>query len=171
MWICTATQRDTLAFQTKTNNTMNGKLILATIVGTVVAFLLGWLIWGMLLADWSNAQMHNPDGSQIYHGLVRGDEDFMGRMWAVALANLLQAFMLAWIFQKWANINTAVQGFIWGTVLFFLMAGSSALLNWSMLNLMTAQAHVIDTLVTAVYGGLVGAVIALTLGTGKKAAA
>ena len=145
---------------------MNTKLIVATLVGTVVAFLLGWLVWGYLLMSYFSSHMVDYSGS----GLIRVEADMMSRLWAIALANLVWSFLLAWIFQKWANITSAMQGFIWAAVIFFLITTGTSLLQWSQMNLMDWQTYAVYTLVSAAFWGVVGAVIAWMLGMGKKAA-
>ena len=145
---------------------MNTKLIVATLVGTVVAFLLGWLVWGYLLMSYFSSHMVDYSCS----GLIRVEADMMSRLWAIALANLVWSFLLAWIFQKWANITSAMQGFIWAAVIFFLITTGTSLLQWSQMNLMDWQTYAVYTLVSAAFWGVVGAVIAWMLGMGKKAA-
>ena len=41
---------------------MNTKVLLAAIVGGVVAFLLGWLLFGILLADFMDKNMIHYEG-------------------------------------------------------------------------------------------------------------
>ena len=74
---------------------MNTKLILATLAGGILYFLLGWLIYGVLLMDFSMAN------TTQYAGLMKDMPDLL----VLFLGNLSFALLMAWIFQKWANIS------------------------------------------------------------------
>ena len=130
--------------------------ILATLVGFVVLFLLGWLLYGMLLMDFyqSNA------GSAT--GVMRAEEDMV--WWALIAGNLLQAYFLVYVFGNWANITTfgggAKAGFILG-----LIVGFAINLNmYATSNLMNMTAALVDPFVSAVMMSITGGVIGVMLG-------
>ena len=81
---------------------MNTKLLLAALIGAIVAFFLGWLVWGILLMDYYNAY------TTQYEGLMRNPPV----LWALFLSQLAWTFMFAYIFDKWANITTFKSGFM-----------------------------------------------------------
>jgi len=65
------------------------KLILSTIVVGIVLFLLGWLIYGILLVDYYK---------QYYGQISRVEADM--KIWAYAVAYFAQAFFLYLIYSK-----------------------------------------------------------------------
>jgi len=65
------------------------KLIISTVVVGIVLFLLGWVIYGMLFADFFKE----------YFGHMQRSETDM-KIWAFALANFGQAFMMYLIYSK-----------------------------------------------------------------------
>jgi hypothetical protein len=68
------------------------KLIISTIVGFVVLFLLGWLFYGMLFINYFAIE---------YENIVRPMESF--RMWALVVANILHALLISIIYSKYFN--------------------------------------------------------------------
>ena len=75
---------------------MNTKLLVAVLAGGVTAFLLGWLLFGMLLMGYYESHMIP------YEGLMKGEADMnLGLMFG---SNLLFATAIAWISQR-AGVN------------------------------------------------------------------
>jgi hypothetical protein len=74
------------------------KRMLATLAGFVVFFLLGWLLYDTLLMDFFNTNQGSASG------VMRTDNEMI--WWALAVGNLLQAYLLVYIFGNWANITT-----------------------------------------------------------------
>lgn len=141
---------------------MNTKVLLAALAGGVAYFLLGWLLYGILLDPYFRS-MTTPEGLAVQ----RAPEEMV--MWAIALSNLVYALMLAIIFNRWASISTFQGGAIAGGIIGFLMALSVDLSMYSMLNLWTGMAGlIVDPLVSGVMGALVGGIIGWVLGYGKK---
>ena len=65
--------------------TMDKKIITAAIVGAIVSFLLGWLIYGFLLMDYYTAY------SVKYEGLMKDPPEF----WAYFANGLCWSYLLA----------------------------------------------------------------------------
>ena len=78
------------------------KRIMATLAGFVVFFLLGWLLYGMLLMDF----FMNNAGSAT--GVMRADTEMV--WWALILGNVFQAYLLVYILGKWANVTSFSAG-------------------------------------------------------------
>ena len=97
--------------------------LLATLVGFVVFFLLGWLVYGMLLMDF----YANNAGSAT--GVMRAEDEMI--WWALILGNLFQTYLLVYIFGNWANITTFSDGDVMESVNGTLNFGSSKLGNAS----------------------------------------
>ena len=137
---------------------MNTKLLLATLAGGILFFLLGWVVFGMLLMNFYEAN------TTVYEGLNKEMPDLL----LLFLGNLSMAFLLSWIFQKWANINTMVDGLSGGLLFGFLYALSIDLMFYSMMNLFTPILLFVDVIVNTLMLGVIGACIGLILGMGKK---
>lgn len=139
---------------------MNMKVILAALVGAIVYFLLGWLVWGILLMDFMQAN------TTQYPGLMK-EAPMLGLYF---VSNLAISFMLAYVFYNWAGFRTAVKG-SWGG----LLIGSCIVLSYDLMffggmNIYSSKAMVVDIIAGAVVLAIVGAVIGWVLGLGKKKA-
>lgn len=137
---------------------MNTRLILATLAGGVIFFLLGWLVFGILLMDFYQANITE------YPGLWKE----MPNLVLIALANLVFAFLLAFIFQRWAGITTFGRGFLSGLLVTVLIMLVFDIWMFAGMNLFKPVVLVVDVLVNTLMGGIVGGVIGWILGTGRK---
>src|ERR1700690_2828412 len=108
----------------------SNKFLLAGIAGSAVLFLLGYLIYGMLLADF----MKNHSGTAS--GVMKDSKDFM--IWLIAVANILYGFMLTYIFGK-TGTSSAGSGFSLGAIIGLLTAASTDLINYATSNLNTGS--------------------------------
>lgn len=142
---------------------MNTRMIIAALLGTVISFLLGWVVFGMLLDPYYQANVVH------YHGLMRTGDDM--RLYGIFLSQLCANGLLAYIFSRWANITSFVPGFSAGLIIGFLMYASFDLAMWSSMNIFPAKFFAVDVIVNAVFAGVMGGVIGVILGWGKKAAA
>jgi len=133
------------------------KLILAAIAGSVIQFMLGWLIYGLLLANFMNSQTTH------YDGLIK-DMNTGSFMIIVYLAGLAMSFLLAFIFQRWAKFESLLKGLTGGMILGFFIALSYDLNSFSMMNLISVNAMIVDVIAYTVIIGIVGAIIAWVLG-------
>lgn len=127
---------------------MNAKsLIISSLVGGIVYFLLGWVFYGILFSD-------------IYPS---SDND---NLLFVFLGCLVYAIFLAFVFLKWANISTFSNGAQAGALLAFL---TSLSMNFFMFSnkIMDAKNFLLDIGIMLVCGVIVGGVIALVIGKTK----
>ncbi len=136
----------------KSNNILIGGLI-----GGVTSFLLGWIIYGVLLKD----AMTSP-----VSGLMKPETDMV--WWAMIGSCLAQGFLLSYIFGRWANITTAVGGASAGATLGILMALYYDLGFYAMSNMFTMQTMLMDIVMSGVMMGAVGAVVGWWLGRSKE---
>lgn len=135
------------------------KLIISTIVGFLVLFLLGWLFYGILFAKYFGV---------AYGEIARPMESF--RMWAIIVANLLQALLISLIYSKFFNKggSPAGQGFTCGIWLgfyssipyIFYMYASMQISNW--------QAIIVDAVIIGFMTLLATIGIALVYGQKKE---
>jgi len=152
-------------FSPKTKNVMNTKVLLAALAGGVAMFLLGWLVWGMILDPWYRTIM-TPEATAA----TRNPEEMV--MWALALSNLVYGLLLALIFNRWANISTFKTGAIAGAVISFLVALSFDFSLFAFMKMWTnSTILLVDPLANAAVGAVVGGVVGWVLGYGQRQAA
>lgn len=139
------------------------KILLSALAGGVVNFLLGWLVYGILLSDFSNSY---PElAPETVTAIVR---DPMV-MWAIALSCFVYALLLAVIYGRWANITTFVGGATAGAVIGFLIALSVDLSMYSMMKTINLTGALVDPFISAVLVAVTGGVVGWVLGYGKTA--
>lgn len=129
------------------------KLFIGGIVGGILFFFLGWLIYGILLMDFMKA---NP-------GLVSGFDRAQPDMMYLAVGNLFSGFLMAYIFTK-AGVNTLVNGFITGAIIGLLMAASYDCMSYGLTTLMSKKMILADVLAATALTGIAGAIVGLIMG-------
>ena len=141
---------------------MNSKTIIAAVVGAIASFLLGWVVWGMLLMDYFKSN------TVQYEGMMLGENEM--KLWAIFISNLASSWLFAWLFSR-MNIKTLAGGFQTGAIINFIWALSIDMMFYSMMNwYANSTIIVVDVIVNAIFGGIIGAIIALVLGKGEKVA-
>ena len=140
----------------------SNKFLVGGIIGGVANFLLGWLVWGMLLMSFMKEHT-----TELGKAVMRADDQMI--WWALIVANLLFGFFLSYVLSK-AGTKSAGAGASTGAVIGLLMSASINCFNYAFMDMsdMTAMATDVaaSTVVTAVVGGIVG----WYLGMGNKAA-
>jgi hypothetical protein len=134
------------------------KILRGTIFGGIVFFLLGWLVYGILLMDFMSANSNNcasrPDDEMIW--------------WAMIVSNLLLAMFLS-VVLKWSGAKGVIDGMKIGAVIGFLTGLSTDLSFYSMTTMINNLTTVfVDVIVYSILLGVVGIVIVLTWGKEKK---
>ena len=136
---------------------MKIRVLAATVAGGLVIFVLGYLIYGILLISYLKENMIQ------YAGLNKEPlPDFV----PLVLSNLVVAFLLAFIFEYWAKVRTFVGGFKGGAVIMLLIALSKDLSFLGYMNLFRGFTPVIvdvlgETVRVAIAGGVIGQVLGL----------
>jgi hypothetical protein len=130
------------------------KILRGTIFGGIAFFFLGWLIWGILLANVManlvDSTLNRPDDGMIW--------------WALILSNLVFALLLSLIL-KWSGAKSAVDGLKTGALFGVIYALSVDLGMYSMTTMIkSVSGIVVDALVYLVVSALIGLVIVLTWG-------
>ena len=136
---------------------MNTKTLMGALITGVLGFLLGWLIFGILLMDYYNANMMQ------YSGLMKNPPE----MWPIAVANLAWGLLLAYIFNM-GGVNSVSKGFTAGLVISFLMTLGFDLFMRAQFNLYNGTILAVDVVVNAIFGGVLGAVLGWWFGRGTK---
>ena len=124
------------------------KLFIGGIIGGILFFFLGWLIYGNLLMNF----MKDHPGTAL--NVDRKEMDFM----YLIIGNLISGFLLAYIFVK-ANINSLASGLITGAVIGLLMAAAYDCTMYGVTNIMSKKGMMADVLASGVLGAVVGAVV------------
>jgi len=136
---------------------MTKRLILAALSGSIVQFLLGWLIYGLLLANFMSTQMTH------FEGLMK-DMNTWTFMLLTFFSGLAMSFLIAFIFQRWAKFDRFVKGMTAGMIFGGLVTLSFDLYSLGAMNMMTVAAAVVDVITSIITTGIVGGVIACVLG-------
>jgi hypothetical protein len=132
------------------------KRIMATLAGFVVFFIMGWLLYGMLLSSFFAENVGSATG------VYRADMEMV--WWALCLGNVLQAYLLVYIFGKWANITTFGGGLQTGAMIGLIIGFGHDLTMYGTSNISNLTATLVDPLVMAVMMGVSGGVIGVMLG-------
>lgn len=132
------------------------KRIMATLAGFVVYFMLGFILYGILLMDFFASHAGTATG------VMRSDTEII--WWALVAGNIVQAYLLVYIFGNWANITTFGGGLKAGATIGFIMALGMDMNMYGTMNTMTLTGALADVAVLATMMGLTGGVIGWVLG-------
>jgi hypothetical protein len=138
------------------------KFLVGGIIGGVANFLLGWLVWGMLLMNFMT--QHCSEASKA----INRSEDNM-IWWAMIVGNLAFGFLMSYILNK-AGANSVAKGAGVGAVVGLLSAIGYDCMMYSMMDMMDTTAIAVDVAASTVVNSIVGGIIGWYLGMGKKAA-
>ena len=139
---------------------MLARVLAATVAGGIAFFVLGFLIYGLVLEQ----SVMKPNMNE-FTGLMNEVPNWI----PLVLANFVSAFLLAYIFEKWASISTFVGGMKGGAVVYFLIALSFQLMFIAFMNLHKNYIPVVaDVVGSTVMGAIGGGVIGAVLGMMKK---
>jgi hypothetical protein len=140
----------------------SNKFLIGTLVGGITFFLLGYLFYGLALSGFFMNHTVAPSGS------MKNMDQIV--WWALILGNLTSAALLSYIFLKLGNITSFGSGASTGIAIGFLMSFSMGLIRFATENSLdltgTFTDVVVGTVMTAIAGGVIGAL----LGMGKKKA-
>ncbi|HEV7643276.1 MAG TPA: hypothetical protein VGO50_04970 [Pyrinomonadaceae bacterium] len=132
--------------------------ILAAVAGGLVMFLLGFLFFGILLANFF------AEYTVKYQGLMKDPPEIS----LIFLFNLVWAWLIAFV-MEWSGISTITGGVKAGAAIMFALILGVNLQYYAFMNLHTSIVPlVVDVLVVTVMGAVAGAVIALVLGFFNK---
>ena len=134
------------------------KVLIGSVVGGIAYFLLGWIIYGILMKDYCAANF-GQEG-------MRAEADMVLR--AMGLANIAAAMLMALIF-SWANINSLLSGARVGAIIGFLTAVSIDLSMYAMTTMFKNwSALFVDVLLVTLMSAIAGAVIIWVTNLGNK---
>ncbi len=126
--------------------------LVATLVGGVAMFILGYLIWGM--ATMSFFQEHT------FEGLGKGEDEM--DLISIFLGNLFGAFALSTLYRKWSRgHHSAGEGFKFGAWIGFLIGVGMGLVWYGTSKMMDGTGYAVEAVLEIVYYGIIGVIIAL----------
>jgi hypothetical protein len=129
---------------------MNTKFLVAGLIGFVVLFLSGWLIYGIALADFMG-QFMNPTCTRPMEEMNMG---------MIVVGNVCWGFALAFILSNWSGGMTMSKGVQTGAVVGGLIAAAYDCMIYAQSIVMTSTTGIIvDVVISAVMYGLAGAAI------------
>ena len=134
------------------------KFSIGTVAGGVAYFLLGYLIYGVLLAKFFAGNMGSATGVE------KLPIDFI----SLFIGNLAGAALLSYIFTRWAGIKTFMTGAKAGAVIGLLMTLTFDLIMLGTTNIQNFNSVIVDVLASTLMTAIVGGVIGLVLGMGDK---
>lgn len=135
------------------------KVLIGGIVGGILYFLLGWLIYGMLLMDFMKS----------HSGLATNVDKAEMDMLYLAVGNLAMGFLLAYVFVK-SNVSSLAGGLVTGGIIGALMSVGVDCVMYGTTNVISKTAMAADVAAMTVISAVVGAVVGMVLGMSKKAA-
>jgi len=137
---------------------MNTKTLLAAIVGGIVSFLLGYVVFGMLLMSYYEAH------EVAYEGMVKASPNLI----TLFIANVAFAYLIA-IVIEWSNMPGIMKGAVIGAVIGLLVTLSMDLFFYSLLNYYNDfMIIVVDVVMNIIFYAIIGGIIGYMMGMGKK---
>jgi hypothetical protein len=138
------------------------KFLIGGLVGGIVYFFLGYLLYGKLLSDF----FHSNAGTAT--GVDKPMDQF--EWWALILGNVLSGCLLSYVFVK-SNITSPGTGLLTGGVIGLLVAAGYDLVSYSVSNLMTTTSVFGDIGIFTVMSAIAGAFVGWVCGAVGKASA
>lgn len=135
------------------------KILLAGLIGSVAAFFLGFLVYGVALAGFFESNLGSATG------VMRADDEML---WIpMIVGHLAWGFLIAIIYGRWANISTFATGAKAGAVIGALVGLTFDMINLGSTHIMNATGAMVDVLVMAIMTAIVGGVVGWFYGRDK----
>jgi len=126
------------------------KFLAGGIAGGIAYFLLGYLVFGVLLADFMKTHSNSTAG------VYRTMEDMI--WWSMVVGNLAFGFLLSYVIGK-AGAHSVSGGFKTGLITGLLYSITSNCIMYALANLVDTTGLVVDIATSAILGGVLGAII------------
>jgi len=142
----------------KFNKMKTNKILVGGITGGVTLFLLGWVIYGILLMNYSTANynqcMNRPMQDMIW--------------WSMIVSNLALGFLLATIF-SWSDTTGFMAGAKTAGIIGLLLSVSMDFGYYSMTTMyVNPSVIIVDIIAYTIYLAIAGAIVAWAMGMVKK---
>ncbi|MCY1720815.1 hypothetical protein OU798_10695 [Prolixibacteraceae bacterium Z1-6] len=132
---------------------MNMKILKGTVFGGLTFFVLGWIVYGILLSGFMEA---NSNGCAN-----RADSDMV--WWAMIVSNLFLGLLLTLVL-NWSGAKGIADGLKTGALFGLLMSLSMDLGMYSMTTLYDLKFLIVDVLIYTILLAIMGLVIVITWG-------
>lgn len=139
---------------------MDKKVLLATLAGGIVNFVLGWVVYGMLLQGFSAANAGSASG-------VERIPEEMAMHW-IFVGCVAHALLLTLVFSRWTVISTFKGGATAGAWMGFLLSLGYYMVNLGTTHLFNLTAALTFPAVDAVTSAIMGGVIGWVLGYAQR---
>jgi hypothetical protein len=134
------------------------KILLGGIAGGVTFFLLGWLVYGVLLMDYTTAN-YNQCSMRPMQEMI---------WWALVLSNLAFGYLLSIVF-SWSNTAGIGAGAKVAAIIGLLLSLSIDLSYYAMSSIFSNfTAVIVDIISFTIMSSITGVVVAWVMGIGKK---
>jgi len=135
---------------------MNAKMIIGGVIGGIIYFLLGWLVYGVIFADSMEGTCMRP-------------HDAVLPIW-IFIGNVFTGWMLSYVFSR-MGVNSMSSGATAGAIIGLLSAIGMDCLMYGTTTMIAEPMHIIiDVVITSVMWAVVGGVVGWWLGRGPKMA-
>jgi uncharacterized membrane protein len=135
------------------------KFFIGTLAGGFAFFFLGYLIYGMALANFFTQHTTNISGAmKSMNELV---------WWALILGNLAMGALLTYVILKLGTVGSFGAGAGTGAVIGFFFSLSRDLIRYATENSFDLTAMIVDVLVGLVMAAIAGGIIGAIVGRGK----
>jgi hypothetical protein len=129
------------------------RLLIGSIAGGVALYILGYVFWGTLFADFFAANAGSAEG-------VPRETEIL---WASGLGTLLYAVLVTMTIEARSGTTSVVDGLKAGAIVGFLVWGTADFIFYGNFNLSNINATIADIALETVRAGVGGAVIAVVL--------
>jgi hypothetical protein len=134
------------------------KIILGGLAGTVTFFLLGWLVYGILLSDFTATNFNNcaarPEGEMIWTAII--------------LSNLFMGFLVALAIDR-TKVKTTLEGVFLSAALGLMIAAAMDFSMYSMsTTFLNSKAVIVDIALGTLLYAIAGFIESLVMLSGKK---
>ena len=129
------------------------RLLIGSIAGGVVMYIVGYVFWGMIFADFFADNAGSAEGVPRETVII----------WAAALGTLFYAALVTMTIEARSGATSVVDGLKAGAIVGFLVWGTADFIFYGHFNLSNLNATIADIVREAVRGGIGGAVVAVVL--------
>lgn len=128
--------------------------MIASLIGGIVSFIAGFLIYSVLLGSFFASHSIAPAG------VMKAEPDFI----FLFLGNLAYGILIAYIFVQWAGIKTVATGAKAAATIGLLVAASWDFIQYGLSNTMDMTGLMVDIIASIIMSAIVGAAIGAYLG-------
>lgn len=133
---------------------MSGRHLLAALAGSLTMFVLGFLVYGLALASFLQANAGSAAGALRDPPLI----------WAIAAGNVAYAVFLTLLLRRTPSADSFGQGLRFGGAVGFLTSLASSLTQYATHDVANLAATLVNPIAFAALAGVAGGVVAIVLG-------